>query len=84
MIDKDGGAKRILGCGQAVSYLGFQTILAWDLDRDISDIGWQPERSLRQAKPIVLFEPYGAGWKVRPIHTNRASCKGLSTTTAFG
>jgi hypothetical protein len=84
VIDKDGGAKRILGCGQAVSYLGFQTILAWDLDRDISDIGWQPERSLRQAKPIVLFEPYGAGWKVRPIHTNRASCKGLSTTTAFG
>ncbi len=84
VIDKDGGAKRILACGQPVSYLGFQTILAWDLDRNISDIGWQPERSIKQAKPIVLFEPSEVGWKVRPLHTNRAVCKGLSRTTAFG
>jgi hypothetical protein len=83
VIDKDGGAKRILACGQPVSYLGFQTILAWDLDRNISDIGWQPARAISQAKPIVFFEPYGVGWKVRPIHAHRAACKGLSTTTAF-
>jgi hypothetical protein len=84
VIDKDGGAKRILACGQAVSYIGFQTILAWDLDRNVSDIGWQPERAIKQANPIVLFEPYDVGWKVRPIHADRAGCKGLSTTTAFG
>jgi hypothetical protein len=71
VIDKD-GAKRILACGQ------------WDLDRNISDIGWLPERAIKQHKPIVLFEPNGVGWKVRPVHSNRAACQGLSTTTAFG
>jgi hypothetical protein len=84
VIDKDGGAKRILACGQPVSYVGFQTILAWDLDRNVSDIGWDPEDAIKQAKPIVFFEPYGAGWKVLPLHTKGAGCKGLSTTTAFG
>jgi hypothetical protein len=84
VIDTDGGAKRILACGQAVSYLGYQTILAWDLDRNVSDIGYQPGKSIRRAKPIVLFEPYGAGWRVRPIHTNRAACSGLSITAALG
>jgi hypothetical protein len=84
VIDKDGGAKRILACGQPVSYVGFQTILAWDLDRNVSDIGWDPEDAIKQAKPIVFFEPYGAGWKVVPLHTKGAGCKALSRTTAFG
>jgi hypothetical protein len=83
VIDQE-GAKRILACGQPVSYLGFQTILAWDLDRNVSDIGWQPESSIKEAKPVVLFEPDGAGWKVLPLHTTRPACKRLSRTTAFG
>ena len=78
VIAEEGGAKRILACGQAAASYGFQTILAWELRRNISDIGWQPELLRRQGRPIVLFEPSGDGWRVRPIHTNRPACRGLA------
>jgi hypothetical protein len=82
VIAKDGGAKPILACGQAVTYVGFQSILAWEIDRNVADVGWDPEAWIQAGQPMVLFEPRGTGWEVRPIHTNRAGCDRLSTNTA--
>jgi hypothetical protein len=84
VIAKKGGAKRILACGRVVATYGFQTILAWELGRNISDIGWDPDTEIKAGTPVVLFEPDGDDWKVSPIHTNRASCQRLSSNTAVG
>lgn len=87
VIHKDGGPKRILACGQAVTNVSFQSILAWELEQNVADIGWDPSRWIKQGKPIVLFEPQPGGWRVRPIHTaaaNRASCQRLRINTASG
>lgn len=78
-IARDGGAKHIFACGRVVADYGFQTVLAWELDRNVSDIGWQPESMIKQDKPIVLFEPYDVGWKVRPVHSNHPACHALPT-----
>jgi hypothetical protein len=83
LIAKEGGAKRILACGQVVSYIGFQSILAWELNKNVADIGWQPDVAIHQGTPVVFFEPKGWGWKVRPIHTHRPGCAALSTRTSF-
>ena len=83
VVAKDGGATHILACGQAVTNVGFQSILAWEIGQNVADVGWDPNAWIKQGKPIVLFEPYGAGWQVRPIHTNGANCNRLSTDTAF-
>jgi hypothetical protein len=82
-IDRDGGAKRILACGQPVSYYGFQSILAWDMDQNIADVGWDPPTWIKRGQPIVFFEPVGLGWKVVPIHTTRPDCDRLAIETAF-
>ena len=80
-IANDGGAKRILACGQPVTDVAFQSILAWEIGKNVADIGWDPGTWMAQGKPIVLFEPQGAGWKVQPIHslaTSRARCANLT------
>lgn len=87
VIAKEGGAKRIRACGQAVTEISYQSVLAWEIGENGADIGWDSNRWIKQGKPIVLFEPQGAGWQVRPIHIlagNRARCDRLQTDTAFG
>ncbi len=86
VIVKEGGPKRILACGQAVTELSYQSILAWETGENVVDVGWNSRTWIRKGKPIVLFEPQGAGWQVRPIHipaASRARCAGLRTDTAF-
>lgn len=86
MIAKEGGRKRILACGQAVTEVSYQSILAWETGENVVDVGWDPPASIKAGQPIVLFEPHEAGWQVRPIHiasTQRADCDRLRTNTAF-
>ncbi len=83
LIAKDGGPKQILACGQPVTEVAFQSILAWELGQNVADIGWDPKAWIQQGQPIVLFEPSGAGWKVQRIHIprgRRASCNRLRAT----
>jgi hypothetical protein len=86
VIAKD-GAKRILACGQpVVSVLGFQSTLAWEIGLNVGNVGFNPSRSIRSGKPIVLFEPHLLGWNVRPIHipdADRTECNRLATNTPF-
>jgi hypothetical protein len=84
VVAKEGGPKRILACGQAVTEVPYQSILAWEIGENVADIGWEPQASTQQRQPIVLFEPRGAGWEVRPIYargTDRARCERLRTDT---
>jgi hypothetical protein len=86
VIAKEGGPKRILACGQAVTEVSYQSILAWEMGKNVSEIGWDPNAWIKQGQPLVLFEPVAVGWKVRLIHipaTNRANCDRLQTDTAF-
>lgn len=86
LIAREGGARRIVACGQAVTDVGMESILAWELDENVVAVGWDPTAWIRAGAPIVLFEPQGAGWTVRPIHTRRArgaTCGRLATRTAF-
>lgn len=80
-VIKKVGAKRILACGQPVSFLGYQPVLAWELGKNVKDIGYDPVAWTKQGNPIVLFEPHGNGWQVRPIHANRPACRHLSIDT---
>jgi hypothetical protein len=83
-IAKVGGIRHVLACGRPVTEIAFQSILAWDTDENVADVGFDPRRSIAKRKPIVLFEPDGSGWKVRPIHSHRARCSRLSADIRFG
>lgn len=81
------GATRILARGQpVVSVLGFQSTLAWEIGVNVASVSYNPSRSISAGKPMVLFEPHGLGWNVRPIHipaAQRRECDRLTTSTPF-
>jgi hypothetical protein len=86
VIANEGGAKRIMACGQPVTEVAFQTILAWQLGQNAADVGWDPRRWIAEGKPIVLFEPQGEGWKVQPINTSAersVRCANLTREATF-
>jgi hypothetical protein len=80
VIAREGGPQRILACGEAVTTVSYQSILAWELDRNVIEIGWRPVPAIRRGRPIVLFAPVGAGWHVRAIHA-APRCRHLDAAT---
>lgn len=80
VIARDGGPKRILACGGAVTTVPYQSILAWELDRNVSEVGWWPSWSIRHHQRMVLFSPVGAGWRVQAINT-APRCHRLNKST---
>ncbi len=68
VIAREGGARRLLACGQPVTEVPFQSILAWELDDNVIDVGWEPPVWRSLGVPVVLFEPVGAGWQIRLLN----------------
>jgi hypothetical protein len=86
VIAADGGAARIRDCGQPVSLLGFQSILAWAIGENVGNIGFKPGRAINSGKPIVYFKPYRNGWQVRPSNMSgpdAAACNALRTDSSY-
>lgn len=67
-----GGPATVRHCGHPVTFVGFASTLAWDLDVNVSGVGYKPGREWRSHRPMVMFRPVGSGWEVTPIHTRRA------------
>jgi hypothetical protein len=82
VIGRDGGAARILACGQPVSLVGYQSTLAYYVGLNVGDIGYKPGKAIDSGKPIVFFKPHLLGWQVRPNHAH-TDCRQLATSTAF-
>jgi hypothetical protein len=86
VVAKAGGRKGITTCGQAVTSVSFQSILAWETDQNVSQVGWSPPYWTSLKRPIVVFNPIGAGWVVAPVHTAPnmvKSCARLNVKTSF-
>jgi hypothetical protein len=84
VIVRDGGPAHILACGQPVTDVGHQSVLAWDVGLDVGKVGYKPGREINLGVPIVFFHltSLHGGWQVKPIHTvpaERATCAGLKS-----
>jgi hypothetical protein len=83
-IRRLGGPRRVRQCGQPVTSVGLQSVVAWELEMNVGNVGFHPGRSIRAGTPIVLFLPREHGWKIRPVHTlpgELAACAGMRTDT---
>jgi hypothetical protein len=85
VIKQLGGPSRIRACGQPVTTVGWQSILAWETDLNVGNVGYKPGRSIRKGTPIVLFKLHDRGWYVIPIHTlpSNQACQGIRVDTPF-
>lgn len=73
-----GGPSRLRACGEPLTHLEYQTILAWTLKRNVSAIGFKYGQAIRHGNPIVLFTPLPrGGWLVHAMHQRRPGCLSL-------
>lgn len=87
VIAADGGARAVRACGQPVSFLGYQSTLAWELGMNVGRVGFHPGRAIDSGRPIVFFKPHDFGWIVRADNeppAQRARCRRLDRQTRFG
>jgi hypothetical protein len=74
-ISRAGGAALVRGCGEPLTLLEYQTILAWHLRINVARIGWKFPRAIRSGRPIVLITPRGNGWRIRARHQRVPACR---------
>ena len=77
-VARYGGPARFKPCGEPLTRLEYQTILAWTLHVNVSRVGFKYGPAIASGRPIVLFTPLSnGGWKVQALHQRLASCRAL-------
>ena len=56
-VDRLGGPARLNACGEPLTRLEYQTILAWTLKINVVKIGFKYSQAIHHGNPIVLFTP---------------------------
>jgi len=73
-----GGSARFARCGEPLTRLEYQTILAWNLHLNVSSVGYKYGPAIASGRPIVLFTPVShGGWRVQALHQRVAACRSL-------
>jgi hypothetical protein len=76
-INRRGGAARLRSCGEPLTRLEDQTVLAWTLRINVVKIGWKFAPAIHGRRPVVLFIPHGRSWVVRALHQHAPACRSL-------
>ncbi len=79
-IASKGGAGAFRACGAPITRLQYQSTVAWELQRNVSAVGFIYTKAIASGKPIVLVTPYpqpGSGWNIQPMHQLTARCRSL-------
>jgi hypothetical protein len=72
-----GGAALLRSCGEPLTRLEYQTVLAWQLRINVARIGFKYTQAIRRGDPVVLFTPTHLGWKVQALHQRLPACRRL-------
>jgi hypothetical protein len=73
-----GGAARLRACGEPLTRLEYQTILAWQLRVNVSAVGFKYGQAIAHGNPLVLVTPHSnGGWTVQGVHQVAPSCRSL-------
>ena len=77
-VTRLGGAARLNACGEPVTRLEYQTILAWTLHLNVAAIGFKYGQAIHHGNPVVLYTPRPrGGWLIQGVHQRRPSCRSL-------
>jgi hypothetical protein len=77
-IGQLGGAARLRACGEPLTRLEYQSILAWNLNVNVATVGFKYTPAVDSGRPIVLFTPLPhGGWKVQALHQHNPTCRSL-------
>jgi hypothetical protein len=73
-----GGPARLKRCGEPLTRLEYQTVLAWTLHVNVATVGYKYSPAIASGRPIVLFTPFSnGGWHVQALHQRLPACQSL-------
>jgi hypothetical protein len=74
-----GGAARLRACGEPLTRLEYQTMLAYTLQINVAKIGFKYGQAIAHGNPIVMYTPTSHGWVVQAMHQTSPECRSLPT-----
>jgi hypothetical protein len=78
LVNRLGGPARLRACGEPLTRLEYQTLLAWTLHLNVASVGFKYAQAIRHGNPIVLYTPIPTGgWQIAALHQRSASCLSL-------
>jgi multisubunit Na+/H+ antiporter MnhB subunit len=79
VIAQLGGVNRLRACGEPLTRLQYQTMLAYTLKVNVSAVGFKYGQAIAHGNPIVMFTPFptGVGWVVQAMHQVKPECLSL-------
>lgn len=78
IVTRLGGPARLKACGEPLTHLEYQTVLAWTLRRNVDVVGFKYGQAIAHGNPVVAFTPLPqGGWRVTALHQTRQSCLSL-------
>ncbi|MDQ6820110.1 MAG: hypothetical protein M3076_07210 [Actinomycetota bacterium] len=82
VVNQLGGPAALQACGEPLTRLEYQTILAWALHLNVASVGFKYAPAIARGRPIVLFTPVGrSGWEVQALHQVKPACLRLPQVT---
>jgi hypothetical protein len=83
LVGRLGGPARFKPCGEPLTRLEFQTIVAWTLHVNVSTVGFKYGPAIASGRPVVLLTPVGhTGWRIQPLNQRLPSCRTLRASVA--
>ena len=76
-INRLGGITRLASCGEPLTRLEYQTMLAYTLKLNVSRVGFKYGQAIAHGNPIVLFTPTSHGWLIQAAHQTQPQCRSL-------
>ena len=77
-VSRLGGSSRLKPCGEPLTRLEYQTVLAWNLHVNVATVGYKYGPAIASGRPIVLFTPLPqGGWLVQAMHQRLPGCTSL-------
>jgi hypothetical protein len=79
VVDRLGGPARVRACGEVISNgIGDQTLLAWTVGENVSEVGYRFPQPGDPHNPVVLFTARGRGWAVRVLRQTAPGCRAIA------
>ncbi len=76
-INAVGGITAVSSCGEPLTRLEYQTMLAYTLNLNVARVGFKYGQAIAHGNPIVLFTPTSHGWLIQAMHQTAAHCRSL-------
>ncbi len=78
VVGRLGGPAALTRCGEPLTRLEYQTVLAWTLKVNVANVGFKYAPAIASGRPIVLLTPKGrSSWKVQALHQVSPACMRL-------